>query len=110
MTAVSNLLTNVPHGLRQELFETLVDADSVRIERIVSCGQASPEGFWYDQPQHEWVVLLRGAAKLRFEGDEALLEMKPGDFVSIPAHTRHRVEATAADEPTVWLAVHYGPP
>ncbi len=68
----------------------------------------SPEDFWYDQEQHEWVVVLKGAAKLRFDGDDEPLEMKPGDFINIPPHKRQRVEWTTPDEPIVWLAVHYG--
>ena len=78
----------------------------MRIERIVSTGQASPPGFWYDQPDDEFVVLLAGAASLRFEAGDVTLDLKPGDWVEIPAHVRHRVEATQADPPTVWLAVH----
>jgi cupin 2 domain-containing protein len=103
----NNLFHDVPQQLPQELVETLINAANVRIERIVSHGHASPAGFWYDQDQHEWVVVLKGAAQLRFEGDEPF-EMKSGDFVNIPAHKRHRVEWTAPDEPTIWLAVHYG--
>lgn len=105
---MKNLFSDIPDDLPDELLEVLLDADSVRMERIVSQGHASPEGFWYDQDQHEWVVVLRGAARLRFDGEEKALEMAPGDFVNIPAHTRHRVEWTTPDEPTVWLAVHYG--
>ena len=102
-----NVFTRIPIRLPDEFVETLVQADSIRIERIVSHGHASPQGFWCDQPEHEWVVLLRGAARLRFEGQEPPLEMTPGDFVNIPAHRRHRVEWTTPDEPTIWLAVHY---
>ena len=105
---MKNLLSDIPDALPDELLETLLDANSVRIERIVSHGHASSEGFWYDPEQHEWVVVLRGAARLRFEGDDNPLEMKPGGFVNIPAHKRHRVEWTTPDESTVWLAVHYG--
>jgi len=108
VTAMNNLLSDIPDDLPDELLETLLDADSVRVERIVSQGHTSPEGFWYDQEQNEWVVVLKGAAKLRFEGDDSTLEMKPGDCVNIPAHKRHRVEWTTPEEPTVWLAVHYG--
>ncbi len=105
---MKNLFSDIPGDLPDELLETLLDADSVRIERIVSHGHASPKGFWYDQEQHEWVVVLRGAARLRFEADESSVDMKPGDFINIPAHKRHRVEWTTPDEPTVWLAVHHG--
>jgi len=103
-----NLLDDIPQGLPQELVETLITAASVRIERIVSHGHASPTGFWYDQDQHEWVIVLKGAARLRFEGDQQAVDMKPGDFVNVPAHNKHRVEWTTPDEPTIWLAVHYG--
>ena len=102
----SNLFTDLPPGLPDELFTTLLEAPNVRIERIVSHGHNSPADYWYDQPQHEWVIVLKGAARLRFE--ETLMEMKPGDFVNIPAHTKHRVEWTTPDKPTIWLAVHHG--
>ncbi|HWB07667.1 MAG TPA: cupin domain-containing protein [Gemmataceae bacterium] len=98
-------LASLPAYLPDELFTTLLDSAGVRIERIVSPGHASPEGFWYDQSQHEWIVVLKGAAKLRFE-DESI-EMRTGDFVNIPAHKKHRVEWTTPDEPTIWLAVFY---
>lgn len=100
-----NLFNDLPQQLPHELVQTLLEAASVRIERIVSHGHASAADFWYDQPQHEWVILLTGAARLRFE--EAVLELKPGDFVNIPAHRKHRVDWTTPHEPTVWLAVHY---
>ncbi len=106
MTIPTNLFAVLPQHLPQELVQTLLTAAQVRIERIVSHGHASPEGFWYDQDQHEWVVVLKGAARFRFEGEEPV-EMKPGDFLNIPAHKRHRVEWTTPDEPTIWLAVHY---
>jgi len=103
MTA--NLFTDFPANLPDELLTTLLEAANARIERIVSHGHVSPEGFWYDQDEHEWVIILKGAARLRLE--DSTLEMKPGDFVNIPAHRKHRVEWTTADEPTIWLAVFY---
>ena len=63
--------------------------------------------FWYDQPQHEWIMVLKGAARLRFEGEEQPVEMVPGDSANIPAHKKHRVEWTTPDKPTIWLAVFY---
>jgi cupin 2 domain-containing protein len=102
----TSLFSGLTRQLPDELITTLLDAGTVRIERIVSHGHRSPDGFWYDQDQHEWVVVLLGAARLRFE--DGTVEMKPGDFVNIPAHKKHRVEWTTPDEPTVWLAVHYG--
>jgi cupin 2 domain-containing protein len=106
VTSASNLFAGLPKRLPDELFTTLLDAASVRIERIVSHGHASPAEFWYDQDRHEWVIVLKGAARLRFE--DGSVEMKPGDFLNIPAHQKHRVEWTTPDEPTIWLAVHYG--
>ena len=106
MTRLTDLFRDVPQDPSRESFETLLESAEVRIERIVSRGQASPEGFWYDSPRHEWVVVLHGAALLRFE-DETI-EMKPGRFVDIAAHRKHRVDWTTPDEPTIWLAVHYG--
>jgi cupin 2 domain-containing protein len=108
MILSSNLFTDLSAHLPDELVTTLLETADVRIERIVSHGHASPVDFWYDQEQHEWVMVLRGAARLRFQDQEQPVEMKPGDFVNIPAHTKHRVEWTALDEPTIWLAVHYG--
>ena len=102
-----NLFADLPSHLPEEFFDRLAESEHVRIERIVSHGHASPEGFWYDQPQHEFVLLLQGAARLRFKGENATVELGPGDHLTIPAHCRHRVEWTKPDEPTVWLAVHY---
>ena len=107
MIVSSNLFTDLPERLPDELVTTLLEATNVRIERIVSHGHASAEDFWYDQEQNEWVLVLRGAARLHMKDEEKPIEMKAGDFVNIPAHTKHRVEWTAADEPTIWLAVHY---
>jgi cupin 2 domain-containing protein len=105
---MQNLFADLPTNLPEELVEVLAANSNVRIERIVSTGQASPEAFWYDQDEHEWVAVLMGRAKLRFEGDDQPVEMGPGDFVDIPAHRRHRVEWTTPEEPTVWLAVFFG--
>ncbi|MGC8490739.1 MAG: cupin domain-containing protein [Syntrophobacteraceae bacterium] len=91
----------------QEIFETLVDSGKVRIERIVSDAGRSPEGFWYDQEESEWVLVLEGSAGLRFEGDAEVLVLKPGDWIDIPAHRKHRVEWTDPVQKTVWLAVFY---
>ena len=107
MVHLENLFTDIPAELPDELVQVLLGGSGLRIERIVSLGHASPEGFWYDQEAGEWVLLLKGAARLRFEGDEPI-ELQPGSFVNIPAHRRHRVEWTDPGEPTVWLAVHYG--
>jgi len=101
-----NLFAEIPAELPEELVQTLLRAPGLRIERIVSLGHATPEGFWYDQESAEWVALLSGAARLRFEGQEPI-ELRPGSYLNIPAHSRHRVEWTDPNEPTVWLAIHH---
>lgn len=104
-----NLFRDIPSTLTEELFTVLAESRSVKIERIVSDGHASPEGFWYDQAQHEWVLLLSGSAVLSVEKENAVerVELAPGDPLLIPAHQRHRVESTASSEKTIWLAVFY---
>ena len=90
-------------------YGTVLDSGSFRIERIITSGYTSPEDVWYEQDQDEWIVVLEGAARLRFDG-EAAIELGTGDFVNIPAHRRHRIEWTTPDEPTIMLSVHYGGP
>jgi len=102
----ANLFAPLARIGSDEVITALFTTPNVRIERIVSTGQASPPGFWYDQDETEWVVLLSGGAGLRFDGESEVLELKPGDYLHIPAHARHRVEWTHPGEPTVWLAVH----
>ncbi len=104
---VSNLLANLPADRNREAFEPLLENAALRLERIVSYGQATPPGEWYDQPRHEWVLLLLGAAKLLIAGEPGPRELGPGDHVLLPAGCRHRVEWTHPDEPTVWLALHF---
>lgn len=103
----SNLFQELPNKLSSELVEILAQSESVRIEKIVSTGQRSPDTFWYDQEEHEWVIVLRGEARLELEGQTELLHLKPGDHVNLPAHCRHRVDWTLPDTATVWLAVFY---
>jgi cupin 2 domain-containing protein len=104
---IRNLFDDLPNAASEEVVDVLLDAANVRIERIVSTGQPSPPGFWYDQERPEWVVLLRGSGRLSFESTGEERTLQPGDFVHLPAHARHRVEWTDPHEPTVWLAVHY---
>ncbi len=104
---LGNIFERIPEALPEEVIEELAASDAVRIERIVSRGQASPEDFWYDQDGHEWVLLLRGRAGLRLEGIEGIVVLGPGDWLEIPAHRRHRVEWTDEEGETIWLAVHY---
>jgi len=100
-----NLFENVPKELPEELVEVIAEGSNVRIERIVSDGHASPDGFWYDQDQNEWVLLLSGSAALEFEG--RTVDMKAGDHMLIPARRKHRVVSTSDNGKTIWLAVFY---
>ena len=104
---MDNLFDQLPSSLPQELTDVLIDSHRVRIQRIVSTGHRSPDGFWYDQEEDEWVAVLRGEAELSFDDDDPAIHLRAGDHIHIPAHRRHRVEWTSADEPTVWLAVFY---
>ena len=104
-----DLFANLPDASANEVFDTLHSRPGVRIMRIVSHGQASAEDDWYDQAGDEWVVMLRGGAGVLIEGEAAPRELRPGDYLLLPAHCRHRVAWTSADEPTVWLAVHIEP-
>lgn len=102
--ACGNLLAALPASGNEEAFEQLFAATGLRIERIVSLDHASPEGFWYDQPQDEWVMVTTGEAVIEFD-DGSRRTLRPGDWLVIPAHVRHRVAATFGR--TVWLAVHH---
>lgn len=101
-----NLFENIPSGSKDEVFEEILKKGNVKIERIISTGQSTPLGEWYDQDLDEWVILLKGSAELLFEDNERIT-MMPGDYVHIPPHCRHRVEWTDEKQPTVWLAVHF---
>jgi cupin 2 domain-containing protein len=105
-----NLLERVPTDLPNEEITTIAELSGARIERIVSTGQASPPGFWYDQAWVEWIIVLSGSAGLLIEGEEHPHVLRHGDFVEIPPHLRHRVEWTDVSQPTVWLAIHSGRP
>ncbi|MBP0632263.1 MULTISPECIES: cupin domain-containing protein [unclassified Cupriavidus] len=102
-----SLLADVPVNQAEEVFQPLLARPGLKIERIVSNGQASPAGFWYDSAEAEWVLLVSGSAALEVEGESALRVMQPGEWLHLPAHCRHRVAWTDAAQPTVWLAVHY---
>jgi cupin 2 domain-containing protein len=103
---MKNLLKDIPQNLPDERFETLVKTDNIHIERIVSKGHSSPEEGWYDQDQNEWVLVLKGAARLAFE-DGSEVNMGPGDSLEIPAHVKHKVVWTDPEEETVWVGVRY---
>jgi cupin 2 domain-containing protein len=101
-----NMFEAIPDNLDDEIFEQLVQSEHVRIERIISAGQKSPQSGWYDQEDNEWVMVLKGEARLSFD-DRTSVELREGDCINIPAHTKHRVDWTDPDGVTIWLAVHY---
>ena len=102
-----NIFSNIPREIPAELFETILQTPDITIEKIISRDHSSPPDFWYDQNKNEWVIVLKGQAKLKFAENDELTELKPGDYINIPAHCKHRVEWTDPDEETIWLAVHY---
>ena len=104
---MTSIFHDIPVELPDELFTTICASDSLRIERIVSRGHASPKGFWYDQDRNEFVFVVQGSAGLKFENENHSIVLKAGDFLVIDAHVRHRVEWTDASCDTIWLAVHY---
>jgi cupin 2 domain-containing protein len=107
IVSFGNLFERAQGDICQELATTLVDTSKLKIERIVSFGQHSPSGFWYDQPWAEWVLVLTGSAGLRFEEEAEVKTLSAGGYVLIPPRVRHRVEWTAKDQVTIWLAVHF---
>ena len=102
-----NMFADIVHKSADEQVSVLLARTDLKIERIVSTGQASPADVWYDQERAEWVLLLNGSAGLLFEGEHAPRVLKPGDYICIEAHRRHRVVWTAPAQPTVWLAIHF---
>ncbi len=100
---IFNDLPDIPHT--EELVDILAVNNDVRIEKIVSTGQCSPPGFWYEQKENEFVILLKGKAELEFENET--VELNEGDYLNIPAKVKHRVKSTADNEHTVWLAIFY---
>lgn len=104
--AAKNLFEGIPAGLAEEWTQRLVGNEHARVERIVSRGHASPPDFWYDQAQTEWVLVVKGRARLLF-ADGAVVDLQAGDHLTIPPHVRHRVDWTAPGEDTVWLAVFF---
>ena len=104
---LENIFSRIPYFMQDEISETLLKAEHFDLERIVSSGQATPPGEWFDQMTNEWVILLSGSAGLRFDDEAEGRTLYPGDYVHIPAHRRHRVEWTDPEQKTVWLALHY---
>ncbi|MCJ8348877.1 cupin domain-containing protein [Moritella sp.] len=103
---MNNIFDSIPSDLSSEIFDDLVSSDTVKIERIISKGQTSPDFGWYDQAQSEWVIVIAGSAIIDFD-DKPSITLKAGDYLNIPAHQKHKVAWTDPDVETVWLAVHY---
>lgn len=106
---ISNVLSVLPPPGADEAIETLLKGQGIRLERIVSHGHVSPAGFWLDQDEAEWVLVMSGRARLLIEGEGAERELGPGDSLFLPAHCRHRVSWTQPGEPTIWLAIFIEP-
>jgi cupin 2 domain-containing protein len=103
---MSNIFSAIPAKIEKEICETLLQAGSLRIERIVSRGHTSPDNGWYDQNEHEWVIVLEGSGRILFEdGNE--VQLAKGDYIYIPAHQKHKVSWTDPDMNTIWLAVFH---
>ncbi len=107
MTSSGNLLASIPATLPDELVDDLFSGKSFRVERIVSRGHASPDGFWYDQDESEWVVVVQGEARLVLDGQAEPVHLTAGMYINIPAHVRHRISWTHPDMDTIWLAIFY---
>ncbi|ELR65543.1 Mannose-6-phosphate isomerase [Photobacterium marinum] len=103
---MTNLFSNIPAKLPEEVFEDIIKTPDVRIERIISKGHTTPNNEWYDQDENEWVLVVKGEAKLLFD-DEKEVHLKEGDHVNILAHQRHQVSWTDPNQETIWLAVFY---
>lgn len=103
---LKNIFDSLPSlNSKNEEFTTLFESKNIKIERIVSTGQSSPEEFWYEQAKDEWVMILDGEATLSFEDDDII--MTKGDFVHIPPYKKHRVKSTIKDSHTIWLAIFF---
>ncbi len=104
---IRNIFCDIQKQAIDEVFETIHQTQQFKIERIISHGHATTKGEWYDQDKNEWVLILKGNAGLRFEGNDETVVLKTGDYINICAHQKHRVEWTDPEEETIWLAVHY---
>jgi cupin 2 domain-containing protein len=102
---MENLFANIPQTISEEVFQIILLSEHLKIERIISKGQKSAKDFWYDQDENEWIVVIKGEARLQFQ--DKTLVLKPGDHINIPAHEKHRVDWTTPDEETIWLAIFY---
>lgn len=103
---ISNIFESIPDNIEDEVFDLIAQNKNTKIERIISRGHASPANGWYNQEKDEWVMILKGEAIISFENSEEI-NLKAGDYLTISAHTKHKVKWTDPNTETVWLAVHY---
>lgn len=103
---IINLLKYSQNSGNEEIFDQLFKNESIMIERIISAGQSSPPGFWYEQEHNEWVLLLQGDAVIGYQ-DGQVIDLQTGDYLFLPAGLAHRVEKTSLDPPCIWLAIHF---
>ena len=102
----SNIFTNIPKQMSGEIFENIISKDNIKIQRIVSKGDTTPKDEWYNQEDDEWVIIMQGEAVLSFENQKNI-KLKAGEYINIPAYTKHRVSWTIETQETIWLAIHY---
>ena len=100
-----NIFDEIPVDKTEEKFFEIFKNETIKIEKIVSNGQKSPQNFWYEQEKNEFVLVLEGFAIVEFEDFE--VELKKGDCLNIKAYQKHRVKFTSQTEPTIWFAVFY---
>ncbi|WP_372738396.1 cupin domain-containing protein [Neptunomonas sp.] len=103
---LANIFSNIPSELPNEIFEDIIITEKLRVERIVSKGQTSPNAGWYDQGENEWVIVLSGYGVIEYKNG-VKVTLRQGDYLHIKAHEKHRVIETSSDEITVWLAIFY---
>lgn len=101
-----NIFQNIPLNIPEEIFETIIESSSIKVEKIISRGQKSPDNFWYDQDKNEWIIIIKGEARLQLENNQ-IIDLVEGDYLNILAHQKHHVVWTKPDNETIWLAVYY---
>lgn len=101
-----NIFAGLPENMPEEIFESIIESKDFLLEKIISDGHNSPQNFWYDQEKNEFVMLMRGSAKIIYD-DGKSFSLSAGEYLIIPAHQKHRVEETDKNQKTIWLALHY---
>lgn len=97
-----------PSADEPERLDTVLSRPGFRVEQILSTGQATPAGEWYDQSGDEWVLLMEGTATIAFENG-IRCPLQKGDWILLPARLKHRVESTSSRPGCIWLAIHVTP-